>query len=128
VSADFDFVRNAIKAVTKLMGKINWQIEYSKMSFGKPADHLGGKRMGKTKGYYNAEFPSGTKVRIAARKELEQFLEEWKYHHPLEQSQIAYAGEVAEVETVAFYHGGDELYTLKGIPGTWHESCIQRTD
>jgi hypothetical protein len=33
VSADFDFVRNAGKAVTKLIGKINRQIERSEMSF-----------------------------------------------------------------------------------------------
>jgi hypothetical protein len=25
---------------------------------------------------------------------------------------------------VAFYHGGDVLYTLDDIPGTWHEACM----
>jgi hypothetical protein len=34
VSEDFDFARNAEKAVTKLNGKINRQIEWLEMSFG----------------------------------------------------------------------------------------------
>ena len=24
-----------------------------------------------------------------------------------------------------FYHGGDELYKLKGMPGVWHEQCLK---
>ena len=26
---------------------------------------------------------------------------------------------------VAFYHGGDPLYKLAGIPGLWHEQCLR---
>lgn len=24
-----------------------------------------------------------------------------------------------------YYHGGDELYALREIPGTWHERCLR---
>jgi hypothetical protein len=26
---------------------------------------------------------------------------------------------------VAFYHGGDPLYTFSDIPGMWHEECLR---
>jgi hypothetical protein len=29
---------------------------------------------------------------------------------------------------VGFYHGGDVLYTLDGIPGLWHEQCLVGPD
>jgi hypothetical protein len=29
------------------------------------------------------------------------------------------------VKDVGFYHGGDELYQVAGIPGTWHEECLE---
>ncbi len=54
---------------------------------------------------------------------LEAFLRDWKYHHQLEVQQLSYAGRVAEVESVGFYHGGDVLCTLKDIPGISHEQC-----
>jgi hypothetical protein len=41
---------------------------------------------------------------------------------------LAFAGKVAEVENVGFYHGGDALYILKGIPGIWHERCLRPDD
>jgi len=25
---------------------------------------------------------------------------------------------------VDFFTGGDEIYTLQGIPGVWHEECL----
>jgi hypothetical protein len=25
----------------------------------------------------------------------------------------------------AGHHGGDELYKLKGVPGIWHEQCLE---
>ena len=37
---------------------------------------------------------------------------------------MPYAGTVARVATVGFYHGGDVLYTLENIPGIWHEVCL----
>ena len=81
--------------------------------------------MGKTKGPYNAEFPVGTWVRVAARETLEKFIAEWKWHHPLEASQLQFAGQRAQIDTASFYHGGGELYQLKGVPGIWHESCLE---
>lgn len=48
----------------------------------------------------------------------------WKLHHPLDKEQLRYAGRIAEVEDVSYYHGCDELYGLKDIPGTWHEACL----
>jgi len=81
--------------------------------------------MGKTKGPYNCEFPTGTTVRVASREFLETFQREWKYHHKLTSEQIGYHGQVAVVEHASVYHGGDELYELKGIPGIWHEQCLE---
>ena len=54
-----------------------------------------------------------------------RFRRTWKSHHPLDDSQLAYAGQSAKVSNVSFYHGGDELYQLEGIPGIWHEACLQ---
>jgi hypothetical protein len=39
--------------------------------------------------------------------------------------QFEYAGTIAEIESVGFYQGGDELYKLKGLPGIWHEVCLE---
>ena len=80
--------------------------------------------MGKTKGVNNAEFEVGTEVRIADRAFLEEFLEAGQYHNELEPEQLEYAGRVAKVKAVDFFHGGDEIYTLVGIPGVWHEECL----
>lgn len=81
--------------------------------------------MGKVQGPYNADYPVGTRVRIAARDDLAAFLRpSWKYHHPLDPAMLQWAGETATVSAVAYYHGGDELYELKGVPGIWHEGCL----
>ena len=80
--------------------------------------------MGKTKGLNVAEFEIGTEVRIADRAFLEEFLDEGQYHNELEREQIDYAGRVAKVKAVEFFHGGDEIYTLDGVPGVWHEECL----
>ncbi|MGA2800998.1 MAG: hypothetical protein ABSE97_01285 [Verrucomicrobiota bacterium] len=82
--------------------------------------------MGKTKGPYNPEFLNGDTVRIVNRETLEKFYREWKYHHKLTPEQLNYHGQIAEVEPGGgTYHGGDELYKLKGIPGIWHEQCLE---
>ena len=39
-------------------------------------------------------------------------------------SQLPYAGKIAKVKAVDFFTGGDEIYTLQGIPGVWHEECL----
>jgi hypothetical protein len=81
--------------------------------------------VGKTKGVNQAEFEVGTEVRIADRAFLEKFMEEGQYHNELEPEQLEYAGAVAKVKRVEFFHGGDEIYTLEGMPGVWHEECLR---
>src|SRR5690349_7841938 len=83
--------------------------------------------MGRTKGPYRAEFEIGEKVQIADREFLLNFISEWKYHHPLQPEQLAYADQIASVQSVGFYHGGDEVYTLFHIPGIWNEECLRST-
>ena len=81
--------------------------------------------MGKTKGVNIAEFEVGSEVRIADRAFLESFLEAGQYHNELEPEQLEYAGRSARVTSVTFFHGGDEIYALEGIPGVWHEECLR---
>jgi hypothetical protein len=80
--------------------------------------------MGKTKGLNVAEFEVGSEVRIADKDFLESFLEAGQYHNELEPEQLEFAGRTAKVKEVSFFHGGDEIYTLEGIPGVWHEECL----
>ena len=80
--------------------------------------------MGKTKGLNKAEFEVGSMVRVADRAFLESFLDAGQYHNELEPEQLDYAGRIAAVKAVDFFHGGDEIYTLEGIPGVWHEECL----
>ena len=81
--------------------------------------------MGKKKPPYDAEFPKGTVVRIKDRPALARFFREWQFHNPLHTEQLAFAGRVARVVEVGFYHGGDELYSLADVPGVWHLECLQ---
>jgi hypothetical protein len=74
---------------------------------------------------YKAAFPTDTEVRIADRAFLEDFMATWKYHHKLQPAQLAYANKEATVKGVAFYHGGDPVYTLTDIPGLWLEPCLR---
>jgi hypothetical protein len=80
--------------------------------------------MGRTKGAYNPEFPHGTLVRVAGRRQLEEFARTWCLHNPLTEHQLGYADVASMVVHVSFYHGGDELYELEGVPGVWHEACL----
>ena len=80
--------------------------------------------MGKTKGAYKAEFVKGSRFKIADRTFLEDFHRTWKLHHRLEPDQLNFADKVANVKSVGFYHGGDELYELEGVLGIWHERCL----
>jgi hypothetical protein len=73
---------------------------------------------------YKELYPVGTKVRVAGRAKLDDFLRTWKFHHPLAPEQLLDADRVAEVINVGFYHGGDVLYGLRDVPGTWHEECL----
>lgn len=73
---------------------------------------------------YRERFPRGSQVRIASRQALELFRNTWTYHNPLTAEQLDHADKVTTVREVGFYHGGDPLYTLDGIPGVWHETCL----
>ena len=84
--------------------------------------------MGKTKGRYNPEFEVGTFVQIVDRAKLLEFISSWKFHNKLDGFQLEFAGRIAKVSSVGFYHGGDELYELEGIPGVWHESNLEMAD
>ena len=75
---------------------------------------------------YTEQFPKGSKVRVRDRAFLETFRQTWRFHDPLQAEQLGFADRDAEVASVGFYHGGDVLYTLVGIPGIWHEQCIQK--
>lgn len=77
---------------------------------------------------YDEDFPVGSKVRIVDAASLREFQRTWKHHHKLDPSQLANADDVAEVEGVSFYHGGDVLYKLKGVGGIWHEPCLARDE
>jgi hypothetical protein len=81
--------------------------------------------MNKTEFAYKEKFPKGSKVKIADRAFLDNFLKTWKFHHKLEADQLKFAAKVVKVKSVGFYHGGDVLYQLKGVPGTWHERCLR---
>ena len=74
---------------------------------------------------YQEVFQVGTKVRIVSKSKLEDFARTWKYHHKLQPEQMEYAGTQSTVKSVGFYHGGDSLYVLEGIPGIWHEACLE---
>ena len=82
--------------------------------------------MGQTNGPYREDFPAGTKVRIRNVEFLENFRRTWRLHHPINAEQVCFAGRVSIVEGVSFYHGGDELYTLKDVPGIWHQRLLER--
>ena len=48
---------------------------------------------------YNPEFLDNTHVRIADREHLEEFKRNWRYHHPLTEEQLDYAGRTALVKS-----------------------------
>jgi len=74
---------------------------------------------------YKEKFPKGSTVKIVQRALLEIFSKTWKPHHELEPNQLNYADQIAEVKSVGFYHGRDVLYELEGVPGIWHEQCLE---
>ena len=73
---------------------------------------------------YTELYPVGTPVQVTERSQLERFRDTWRYHHPLQSEQLSFAGQQATIADVAFYQGGDVLYTLAGVPGLWHECCL----
>jgi hypothetical protein len=84
--------------------------------------------MGKRNGPMNADFPLGAKVRIKSRDFLQEFQRTWKFHDPLKDFQLEYAGRIGTVSWLGYYFGADELYALEGIPGIWNEPCLELID
>jgi hypothetical protein len=74
---------------------------------------------------YDASFPKGTLAQVADRATLENHKLTWKYFYPLQDEQLAFAEKIGEVVWLGYYHGGDPLYQLEGIPGVWHEDCLR---
>lgn len=74
---------------------------------------------------YKERFPKGARVRVAALAHLEAFRKDWAYHHKLQPEQLQFASCTATIKSVGFYHGGDVIYQLEQLPGTWHESCLE---
>jgi len=74
---------------------------------------------------YKAKWAKGSAVKIVSLSALEQFRNTWKFHDPLQPDQLQYAANTARVASVGYYHGGDVLYQLEDIPGTWHECCLE---
>ena len=73
---------------------------------------------------YAEKFPVGASVRVVDKTALKRFRSNWHLHNPLVPEQIGWAGKHAVVAEVGFYHGGDPLYVLRGVPGVWHEECL----
>jgi len=74
----------------------------------------------------DARWPAGSRVRIANSTGLEKFAREWRYHDKLQPQQLAHAGQEARVKSVGYYHGGEPLYVLEGLPAlVWHECCLE---
>lgn len=77
-------------------------------------------------GPYQERFPLGSVVRIASESDLKTFQATWKYHHPLQNEQLRFAGMTATVRDVGFYFGGDVLYMLEETGSfIWHEACLR---
>jgi hypothetical protein len=74
---------------------------------------------------YREQFPKGSRVRIVDRRRLTDFQRTWKFHDPVSDDMLAFAGRTSIVVGVGFYHGGDVLYQLADVPGVWHEVCVE---
>lgn len=74
---------------------------------------------------YQEQFPKGSVVRVKDSGVLESFKKNWRYHNPLTDAQLKFAKKEGRVASVSFYHGGDVLYSIDGIPGIWHEQCLE---
>jgi hypothetical protein len=77
---------------------------------------------------YEAAFEVGSEVAIGDLVELKHFQRTWRFHNPLQEEQLRHASKVSRVAKLGFYHGGDPLYELEGIPGVWHEVCLRKAE
>jgi hypothetical protein len=64
---------------------------------------------------YREKYPTGSLVNVAKRDILNK----------LQAEQLDYAGKTGKIKSVGFYHGGDVLYEIEGVPGIWHERCLE---
>jgi hypothetical protein len=74
---------------------------------------------------YKELYRLGSRVRVKPREALLEFQLNWKHHHPLSDDMLEFAGCSTTVVDVGFYHGGDVLYRLQDVTGTWHEACLE---
>jgi hypothetical protein len=74
---------------------------------------------------YKELFPKGSRVRVRSRDVLLEFQRTWRFHDPLSDEMLPFAEHAATVSSLGYYHGGDVLYWLDGVPGTWHEVCLE---
>lgn len=74
---------------------------------------------------YDPKFAQGERVCIVDRAALDEFYQTYKLHHPLQEIQLGYAGQVTEIIRSMMYHGADQLYELKDVPGIWHENLLE---
>lgn len=92
---------------------------------------------------YHPAYRAGENIHIRDRDFLVNFQQNWKFHHPLQEEQLAYADKECFVRRVSYYHCGDCLYELgtwepntpdsrfvheESMPGVWHESCLKDQD
>jgi hypothetical protein len=70
------------------------------------------------------KYQPGDTVQIANSEALADFARTWKIHHPLEASQLPFAGKTAKGANSFMYHGGDILYELESAPGIWHQQLL----
>lgn len=75
---------------------------------------------------YQSDLQVGERVRTLPETQLAVFRDNWSYHHPLSDEQMRFAGDGYTISEVSFYHGGDPLYSLDGVPGVWHRACLTR--
>jgi len=75
---------------------------------------------------YHSAFLCGEHVRIKPASELRRYtMPDWKYHHPLQGEQLAFAGQSMNIVGVSYWHGGGVLLRLREAPGFWHEECVE---
>ncbi len=104
--------RIALEEVSLLAGRVMRQLSRVSLDVRPP-------------GPYSARYPVGSTVRLRSRDELEAFMNSWKLHHALVAEQLRFADIETVVQSVAYYHGGDVIYTLRdaGAFG-WLEPCL----
>lgn len=77
-------------------------------------------------GYDPCKFSIGTRVRIADRATLDEFIRMNEGRHFLEFEQLLCAGQTATIADTGVYHGGTPVYRLEGMPRfIWYEKHLE---